>query len=299
MCKLQTTWGATILLGLCLITAGRAAGDGGDLEEPVGGHPLLSAPLDWVKGPAQAAIGTVAEIAVPPGHVFTGAQGTQQILQMGGNPVSGDELGFLAPTSLVWSVVFEWDEVGYVKDDEKDTLDAAALLKSLREGNAMANEERRRRGWSTLEIVGWEVPPRYNEETHNLEWAITGESEGRQVVNYNVRLLGRQGVMSATLLVDPQDLSASLPAYRALLAGYDFQSGQHYAEYRQGDKLAQYGLAALIAGGAAVGAAKLGLFAWVAVFFKKAWKLVVVAVAAIAAVLRKLIHGGRRRESLE
>ena len=85
-------------------------------DPEAGGHPLLSADLDWLPGPATAQIGDVAEIQVPEGFVFTGAQGTQSILEMSGNPVSGDELGFIAPTSLVWSAVFEWSEVGYVKD---------------------------------------------------------------------------------------------------------------------------------------------------------------------------------------
>jgi uncharacterized membrane-anchored protein len=270
-----------------------AGAQGGDDQV----HPLLSAGVDWVKGPAVAPIGSLAEIRVPEGFMFTGAKGTQTILEMNGNPVSGDELGFIAPTSMVWSAVFEWSDVGYVKDDEKDVLDAEDLLQSIRAGNAAGNQERRRRGWPELQIVGWEVPPQYNGQTHNLEWAIKGESEGQYFINYNVRLLGRKGVMSATLLVNPEDMSASLPGYRALLADYAFLGGQRYAEYRQGDKVAQYGLAALIAGGAAVGAAKLGLFAWLAVFFKKGWKLIVVAVAAVAALLRRLVHGGRREEA--
>src|SRR6266704_459989 len=88
-----------------------------------------------------------------------------------------------------------------------------------------------------------------------------------------------QGVMEVVLIVQPDQLSDTLPAFRNLLAGYSFQSGQSYAEYRPGDKVAKYGLAALVVGGAAVGAAKLGLFAWLAVFFQKAWKLVVLAFA--------------------
>jgi len=283
---------AAVLASACLLSTTSVAQD---TEE--GGHPLLSTDLDWLEGPATALIGDVAEVQVPEGFVFTGAKGTQAILEMNGNPVSGDELGFLAPTSMVWSAVFEWSDVGYVKDDEKDELDGDDLLRSIREGNEAGNQERQRRGWPTLQIVGWEVAPQYNEQTHNLEWAIKGESEGHYFINYNVRLLGRKGVMSATLLVDPNDMVASLPSYRSLLDDYTFQSGQRYAEYRQGDKVAKYGLAALIAGGAAVGAAKLGLFAWLAVLFKKGWKLIVVAVAAVGAGLRKLIHGGRREEA--
>jgi len=68
------------------------------------------------------------------------------------------------------------------------------------------------------------------------------------VVNYNTRLLGRKGVMEVSLVVDPEKLSATMPAYQALLKDYDFKQGERYAEFRQGDKIAKYGLAALVTG---------------------------------------------------
>src|SRR5438309_2139555 len=107
--------------------------------------------------------------------------------------------------------------------------------------------------------------------------------------------------MEVVLVVDPEKLPETLPVFRTLLAGYSFSAGQTYAEHRPGDKVAKYGLAALVVGGAAVGAAKLGLFAWLAVFFKKAWKLVVVAFAAVAASLKKFfgkLFGGRRESGM-
>ena len=87
--------------------------------------------------------------------------------------------------------MFEFEDVGYVKDDEKDSLDANALLESIKQGTEAGNKERRKRGWATMTILGWETPPRYNETTHNLEWAIRGQSEGEPVINHNTRLLGR------------------------------------------------------------------------------------------------------------
>ncbi len=90
------------------------------------------------------------------------------------------------------------------------------------------------------------------------------------------------------LVVDPDQLPATLPTFKNLLAGYSFQSGGKYAEYRPGDKIAKYGLAALVVGGAAVGAAKLGLLGPVILLFKKAWKLVIVAIAAVAAFFKKI-----------
>jgi uncharacterized membrane-anchored protein len=194
--------------------------------------------------------------------------------------------------------VFEFNDLGYVRDDEKDKLDASAILKSIQEGTTYANEERAKMGSAPIEVVGWEIPPSYNPQTHNLEWAIKAQSEGHGFVNYNVRLLGRKGVMSATLLVDPEEMAQTLPAFRGLLGDYTFTSGQRYAEYRAGDKVAQYGLAALVVGGAAAGAAKLGLFAWLAVLLKKAWKLVVVAVVAVASVFKRFIHGGRKEDAV-
>src|SRR5262249_22378139 len=133
------------------------------------------------------------------------------------------------------------------------------------------------------------------------EWAIRATSGGEPLLNYNTRLLGRRGVMEAVLVIDPDKLATTLPTFRNVLAGYSFQSGQTYAEYRSGDKVAKYGLAALVVGGAAVGAAKLGLFTGLLVFLKKGWKLVVVAFAAIAAAIKKFfarIFGGRRESEL-
>jgi len=106
--------------------------------------------------------------------------------------------------------------------------------------------------------------------------------------------------MRVTVVGDPGEVKAAQPEFKQLMAGYHFVSGQTYAEYKPGDKVAKYGLAALVVGGAAVGAAKLGLFASLSVFFKKAWKLVIVAVVAVAAALKKFFAGlfGRRNETI-
>jgi uncharacterized membrane-anchored protein len=247
--------------------------------------------LNFLTGPANAPLGSVAKIQLPVGYVFINGKDYRAMLKAEGEPVSGRELGLMSPTNEEWSVIFSFSDIGYVKDDEKDNLDADKLLDAIKRGTAAANKERARAGNPAIEVIGWEFPPKYNPTTHNLEWAIRGSVEGRPLLNYNTRLLGRKGVMEVVLVVNPDQLNATLPMYRDLLVGYSFQSGETYAEYRQGDKIAKYGLGALVLGGAAVGAAKLGLFAWVAVFIKKAWKLVVVAFAAVASFIKKLFSG--------
>lgn len=263
----------------------------------IGGASLLAQTPDTkskktiLSGPATAHLGNVANIDVPAGYFFVDGKDYRAMLKAEGEPVNGGELGLLSSTNRDWSVVFEFDAVGYVKDDEKDSLNADKLLESIKRGTAEANKQRVKSGRSAIEVIGWEFPPKYDQTTHNLEWAIRGAIDGRPLLNYNTRLLGRKGVMEVVLVVEPDQLAATLPTFRSLLTGYNFTTGQTYAEYRPGDKVAKYGLGALVLGGAAVGAAKLGLFTWLAVFLKKGWKLVVVAFAAVASFFKKLFSG--------
>jgi uncharacterized membrane-anchored protein len=251
-------------------------------------------------GPTNANLGVSGKIQVPEGFVILDGTAARKRLKAVGEPVSGHEVGWLIPTNAEWSVMFEFSDIGYVKDDDKDKLDADKLLASIKAGNDDANKEREKAGKPRVEVVGWDIPPHYDETTHNLEWAIRGSVEGQPLLNYNTRLLGRKGVMEVVLIIDPKDVPATLPQFKNLLAGYSFQTGQSYAEFRQGDKVAKYGLGALVVGGAAVGAAKLGLLGPIILALKKAWKLVIVAFAAVAGFFKKLFRKitGRDRETV-
>jgi uncharacterized membrane-anchored protein len=186
-----------------------------------------------------------------------------------------------------------------VKDDDKDKLNADKLLKSIIEGNDYANQERKRMGTAPLKVIGWDQKPFYDATTHNLEWCLRAESEGQFIVNYNTRYLGRRGVMSVVLVCDPAELEKTLPLYKELLSGFTYKPGETYGEYKQGDKIAKYGLAALVTGGAVAVAAKTGLLATIVLFFKKAWKLVIVGLVAIGAFIKRIVTGDRARPTVE
>ncbi len=242
-----------------------------------------------LEGPTNAQLGGVAEIQIPVGHIFFDGKTTREMMEASGEPVGGNEVGFIAPTNRGWAVYFQYDDSGYVKDDDKDKLDADKLLKAIKEGNDEGNKYRKEHGNPTLDIVGWDQKPEYDTNTHNLTWAIRATCQGEQIVNYNTRLLGRKGVMEVVLVCDPVDLPKHLPEFNALLAGYKYSTGETYTEYKPGDKIAKYGLGALVLGGAAVGAAKLGLFGSLLLFLKKGFKLVILAVVAIGVGLKKFI----------
>jgi uncharacterized membrane-anchored protein len=239
--------------------------------------------IKWQNGPCISDIGYVAEARIPAGYVFADAEGTRIIMEAGQNPPSGKELGLIAPADLKWFLVFEFDDIGYVRDDEKNSLDAEAMLKSIITGTNIGNRERKKRGWSVMNILGWEQPPRYNSETHNLEWAIKAESEGVPVINHNIRLLGRGGVMSVILVTAPEELSDTLPKSKNIIDNFTFKQGQTYSEFRNGDKIAEYGLSALIVGGAAAVVVKTGMFKWL-------WKIIVVCVIAVAGFFKNIFN---------
>jgi uncharacterized membrane-anchored protein len=242
--------------------------------------------LAWQRGPGEGTIAAKAKIRIPEGYGFLDDRNTRRFIELMGNPPR-DGHYMIAPLALDWFAVFSFDAIGYVKDDEK--IDADALLKSLKEGDARGNEERKRLGMSQIFTDGWHVPPHYDGETKRLGWGVRLRDEkGRANVNYTSRLLGRTGVMSAVLVTSPETLNEDMKLFNGALKGFEFVAGEKYAEFKSGDRIAEYGLAALVLGGAAAAAAKAG---WLK-FLGKFWVVILAGLALVWALIKKLF--GRR-----
>jgi uncharacterized membrane-anchored protein len=246
-------------------------------------------------------IGSNAEIDIPEGYIFFPSKGAKEIMKQWGNLVDGSEAGLIINDEKGWSVLFDFADDGYVKDDEKNTLDADKMLKAMHESEPEVNKALKAAGLPAQHITGFAMPPKYNETTNNLEWAIKFTTEGKEgeTVNYRTKLLGRRGVMTATLMIEPEQLQAALPDYQKLLTGYSYVQGETYAEYRQGDKLATYGLTGLVLGGSAFAAAKMGLFAKLGAVLAKGGKAVIGGIVVVVAVIGKFFGKifGRRDQS--
>ena len=255
--------------------------------------PAPKVKIDWMDGPITARLGDVAEVKVPAGYRFTGKEGTRKFLELTQNPPSGNELGTIVPMSSkkddsedsgFWFVIFEFNEVGYVKDDDRDKLDADALLKSLKDSTEESNKERAQRGWPAYHVTSWYKAPYYEVATKNLTWAMQGyavvDNKQDPSVNYSVRMLGRRGTMNADLVLAPDLVNKVVPNFEKLLTGFSFLVGSSYSEFRPGDKIAEYGLTALVAGGATAVALKTGLLA-------KFWKLIVAGLVGLGAALKR------------
>jgi uncharacterized membrane-anchored protein len=237
--------------------------------------------LAWQVGPVEGRIANKATIKVPEGYVFLDEKNTSRFLQLNGNPpMQGHYL--VAPKALNWFSVFMFEDSGYVKDDEK--IEPDKLLQSLKESDGPGNEERKRLGLETLFTDGWQVPPHYDSDTKRLEWGMRLKTgSGKTIINYTSRLLGRTGVMSAILVSSPNTLTEDTQDFKTAVQSFSYVPGEKYTEFKSGDRIAEYGLAALILGGAAAVATKKGFWAALAGFFAAFWKLAVGAAVAVGA----------------
>jgi len=246
------------------------------------------AKLPWQKGPATGAVSTHAKLAVPAGANLLPESSGARFLELTGNlPEPGD-------TILVrgdWWATLSFDESGYVKDDEK--LDPDALLANMRSNEEASNKERAKRGMAQLVNEGWIVPPHYDAKTKFLEWGVRlrASDSSTPVVNYTMRLLSRRGYETVTLVTSPATLERDVQDLHEVLTGFNFNSGETYAEFRPGDHVAEFGLGALVLGGAAAAAVKAGWFKGLLVALAAGWKLVAAAVVGVLATVRKFFAG--------
>ena len=215
--------------------------------------------LQWQEGPKTQNILGIASFFLDINFVALSVEETDKYLKLSNN-VSSGKSSFFGPNDSSWDGYFDFNEVGYVKDD-KD-FDADELLKQARIDQKSANKYRREQGWEAFQIIGWEYPPNYDERSNRLQWAYLIEDESKnRFVNYETRILGRNGVMEVVLVSTPDNLNTAVNELNNMLSSYNFNAGEKYSEYKQGDRVAEFGLAALIAGGVAAVASKKGLWA--------------------------------------
>ncbi len=239
--------------------------------------------------------GGLAKINLPPQFLYLNPADAETLLtKIWNNPASGGTLGMIVPSGFnpfaddSWAVIITYADDGYVKDDDASTIDYDKLLAEMKSGVAAANQEREKQGFPPIELIGWAAPPRYDAAAHKMYWAkeIKFGDEKEHTLNYNIRILGRSGVLVLNAVGGLPQLKEIEAATPQILAMVNFQDGHRYADFNPStDKVAAYGLAALVAGGIA---AKAGLFKvlWVGLLAFK--KLIIVAAVAVAGFFKKM-----------
>lgn len=250
--------------------------------------------LDFKQGSVTLA-GANARLDVPEDFYFLDPEDTRKVLvDLWGNPPQSaeDSLGMIFPAKYApeagnsWGSVIDYLDDGYVSDADALTTDFDELLVQLKDAAAESNAEREKQGYDPITLVGWASPPHYDLSTHTMHWArdlIFGKDPAAaHTLNYSVRILGREGVLQMNFIAglnQLEEINAGLPGVTGMV---HFDPGKAYADFREGDKVAAYGMAGLIAAGAGAKlAAKAGMLAIALAFLKKGGVLIVLAGAAV------------------
>lgn len=244
-------------------------------------------------------LGGDARLSIPEGFYFLGPKDARRVLEDGwGNPPDDSVLGMIFPAAMApmddyaWGVTIEYSDDGYVSDKEAAKTDYDDLLKQMKKDAEADNKFRKENGYVPIELIGWAEPPHYDQAEHKLYWAKEirfGEAE-INTLNYNIRVLGRKGVLVLNFVAAMNQLDEIRQAAPDVLELASFAEGSRYADYKPGvDKKAAYGIAALIAGGAI--AKKTGLLAALLLFGKKFIIVILGGIAAGFAWLKRVLTG--------
>ncbi|HEX3141694.1 MAG TPA: DUF2167 domain-containing protein [Rhizobacter sp.] len=262
------------------------------LSSPASAADAAMPTLNPEHGPKTIALADQGSLKLPAGYVYLNEQDAGAMLTYWGNPGPHKLLGMVLSEEdkANWAVSLRFRKEGYVKDEDAKTWNADDLFTSVKEGTEASNEERKKMGGGELHIVDWVQKPTYDAATHRLAWGMRAEAiDGAQrteTVNYHTYVLGREGFIEMNLMTEPQALGGVKPRADELLGATTFADGKRYEDFSSAtDHVAEYGLAALIAGGVAK---KLGLLATLGLLLAKFWKVALIGLAVFGGGVAKL-----------
>lgn len=272
---------------------------------------LAAAPA-WAAGPTAKELaiartlvyrtGTIAvrdaRIDLPPGYRYLNARDAQRVLTgLYRNPPAPEVRALILPprataVNNVYFIVVTYRDDGHVSDRDAARINYSKLLHAMEKDDVKENATRAKIGYDPVHTVGWAEQPRYDASTHKLYWAteLSFGTQPEDTLNYDVRTLGREGLLSLDAVALMSDIGAVRTGMQTVLRSSHFVGGRRYEDFRGGDRTSSLTIAALVGGGA-YAAAKTGLIALVLAKLKF---LVVGLVGLAGAFRRKLFRRGSR-----
>ena len=290
------------LLALLAVPTAAQAEDSTPTREAEGKAVWDAANKAAIMGPSDVTLGDQATLHLPSDMIYVPEREGGALMEYWGNAVGGSFRGLVFPKddNANWTISIDHIADGYVKDEDAKTWNADELLQSLKDGTEEQNKVRAEKGVEPLKIVGWVEKPQYLADSHQLYWSIKAVHENdapdaEATINYNTYALGRDGYFEVDLMTSDKTIATDKAAARQAVSAIDYKQGKAYADYQPGsDRVAEYGLAALVAG---IAAKKLGLLAVAGLFLAKFAKIIIAGVAVAGGGLFKLFRRGSDKTS--
>jgi uncharacterized membrane-anchored protein len=244
----------------------------------------------------------IATLDLPPSFRYLNPEDAGRVLvDAWGNPPGGTTLGMIFPADVSpisqsgWGIVITYDEDGHVSDEEADKINYNDMLKDMQSSMEETNDERKKEGYEPVSLIGWAETPSYDKANHKLYWAkelAFGDNQ-QHTLNYNIRVLGRQGVLVLNAVAGMEQISIIKSEMPKVLSATNFKAGNNYADFDSNtDKVATYGIAALVAGGVA---AKMGFFAKIFALMLAFKKVILLGIIGLGIGVKKFL-GMRKKE---
>jgi uncharacterized membrane-anchored protein len=249
-----------------------------------------------IAGPNKIDLGHDLELDLPATMLYLDRKEGKELMESNGNRVNDEHfLGVIGQEGATWIITVNYVEEGYVKDDDAADFKADEILEGMRETLPEQNEYRKQHGFPPLSLDGWTESPRYERGPHHLVWGLKVSSPNGETINFYTRVLGRRGFVAFNLLDDPSKIEAAKKDALAVLKATTFRPGSRYEDFNgKTDKIAEYGLAALVAGGAGVTALKLAKVGLLAKFGGKLLAILIAAKKGIVVLLLAIGAGIKR-----
>lgn len=217
----------------------------------------------------------VGTLTVPESFEYLDANQSRFVLEnLWGNPADSSVLGLIVPKNRgvmannSWAFIITYEEMGYVEDSDADEIDYDELMDEMKSEAVAENEYRESEGYDAIEIVGWASEPFYDKEQKVLHWAkeIRFGENPLNTLNYNVRILGRKGVLVLNAVSSINELSEVQSSIAPVLSSFTYADGLKYSDFNpELDEVAAWTIGGLVAGKVL---AKAGILALVLKYLK-------------------------------
>ncbi|WP_290794469.1 DUF2167 domain-containing protein [Flavihumibacter sp. UBA7668] len=177
---------------------------------------------------------------VPSGYYFIDAVQSRYILEtIWGNVPDEEVLGMIVRSDFLpgeinndYSFVISYSPVGYIPTDETPDFDHNELLEDIQDQLQESNKKRLENGFNALQAENWVMVPYFDNYKKALYWAtelkVNGSDEA--LINYNLRLLGKNGVLKINAVGTMDQLPAIKQVLPYILAQTEFLEGFRYAD---------------------------------------------------------------------
>ncbi|MEL6590691.1 MAG: DUF2167 domain-containing protein [Bacteroidota bacterium] len=259
----------------------------------------IEASLDYQTGTVELDAGN-AILNVPEGFRYLGPeQGNFVLSDLWGNPEDPELLGLLVPADKGvldddgWVFTINYDEMGYVEDEDAEDIDYDELLEEQQSDTRAANVERKKLGYPTAELIGWAAKPHYDKTHKVLHWAkeLNFDSDSINTLNYNLRVLGRKGIFLLNAVANMSELPVVEQNIDKVITSVEFQEGSRYVDFDPDvDEVAAWTVGGLVAGKVL---AKTGFFALLAKF----GKFILIGLAALGGSIWRFFKGEKKEDA--